>query len=108
MANDIASAVKQKVEELRRLYIEEARDQWNAATSGTPENLEKSARSRAETMRFLADAAAFEQYRDWDQSNAAGSDPILARQVRLLHYGFAQSQRDARHHRRDDQLDEAG
>ncbi len=95
MSGSIASTVQQKVDELRRLYIEVSRDQWDSATNGTPENLEKAARSRGELMRFMADKASYEQYRDWDQSNAASSDPLLARQVRLMHYGFAQNQIDA-------------
>ncbi len=94
MSSDIASTVTQRVARLRELYIDEARSQWEAAANGTPDNLEKAARLRAEMMQFWADQAAFDQLRAWDQSNAASSDPILARQIRLLHYGFAQGQRD--------------
>src|SRR5438105_1480038 len=94
MPEDIARAVAQTTQELREVYIESSKCQWDAATNGTPENLEAAAKSRANYMRFWANAAAFEQYRAWDQANAAANDPLLARQIRLLHFGFAQGQRD--------------
>jgi peptidyl-dipeptidase A len=92
--NAIASAVAQTVADLRERYIESSRRQWDAATNGTPENLEAAALSRANYMRFWANASAFDQYRTWDQTSAAAGDPLLERQIRLLHLGFAQGQRD--------------
>jgi peptidyl-dipeptidase A len=95
MPDEIASAVMEKVEQLRKLYIDEGLHSWEAATHGTPENLEAAARCRAELMRFWADENAFKQYRIWDETNAAGGDKLLARQIRLLQYAFAQGQRDS-------------
>src|SRR5690242_5241061 len=92
---DIASAVAKTASDLRKLQIDAYIAEWDAATIGTPENLERSAQTRAAWMRYLSDKSAYEQYRDWDKSNAAGNDPLLARQVRMLHYAFAQNQQDS-------------
>src|SRR5258708_10158140 len=95
MMTDVASAVAQTAADLRNLQIAGYAAEWDAATHGTPENLEKSAQTRAEWMRYLSDQAAYERYRDWDQSNAGGDNPLLARQIRVLHRAFAQNQQDA-------------
>ena len=95
MTTDVASAVAQTAADLRNLQIASYAAEWDAATHGTPENLEKSAQTRAEWMRYLSDQAAYERYRDWDQSNAGGDNPLLARQIRVLHRAFAQNQQDS-------------
>src|SRR5689334_22608134 len=94
MTTDIAAAVAQTTAELRELFINANKTEWDAATNGTPENLEKSAQARNVWMRYLADKSSYERYRDWDQANAAGDDPLLARQINVLHRAFAQSQQD--------------
>ncbi len=94
MSADVASAVTRTVEQVRTLYIESSLRYWDAAVNGTEQNLEAAARTRGAWMRFWADEAAFEQYREWDESNAADGNALLARQIRLLHYGFAQNQND--------------
>src|SRR5689334_6661214 len=95
MTTDVASAVAQTAADLRKLVIAANKAEWDAATNGTPENLEKSAQTRAAAMRYLADKTSYERYRDWDQTNAGGDDPILARQIDALHRAFAQNQQDA-------------
>lgn len=95
MAEDIARAVADTVEQIRQIYIKSGIASWNAATNGVEENLEAAARARAEEMQFWADAVAFARFRALDQANAANSDPLLARQIHLLHNGFAANQRDA-------------
>ncbi len=90
----VATAVAQTVEVLRKLERAEYLAEWDSAVHGSTENLEKSARARAERMRYLADKRTYEQYRDWDKTNAGASDPLLARQLRKLHHIFAQGQRD--------------
>src|SRR5258708_1969000 len=94
MPSDMVTTVSQTVTQLRTLYITSAMAEWDAATNGTPENLEKNARARAAFMKFLADKEIYEQIRDWDKANSAAHDPMLARQIRQLYYAFAQNQRD--------------
>ncbi len=91
---EISSAVKETVAHYRELYITSAKAYWDAATHGTPENAQAAADARTAAMRYEADPAQYARYRDWDQSGAAASDPVLAREVRLLHYIFAQGQND--------------
>ena len=90
----IASAVAEKVQQLRQLSINATHAEWNAATNGTQENLEKLAHARSEYLKFWADGASFELFRAWDRENAAAGDALLARQVHLLYYGYAGGQRD--------------
>ncbi|MHB8625269.1 MAG: M2 family metallopeptidase [Aggregatilineales bacterium] len=91
---EISAAVQTTVEHLRTLYIAAGLAAWNAAANSTPENLKIAADARAAAMRAEADSAEYARYRDWDTANAADSDPLLARQVKLLHYTFAQGQND--------------
>lgn len=94
MTDDIARRVAGTVDQLRRLYLEHQKNSWAAHTNGTPANLAATAESRTRSMKFWADEASFRRFRKWDQTQAAGDDPLLARQAHLLHYGFAQGQRD--------------
>lgn len=91
---DISIAVQTTVDHLRTLYIAAALAAWNAAAYGTPENLKAAADARADAMRAEADPNEYTRYRDWDIANAADAEPLLARQVKLLHYTFAQGQND--------------
>src|SRR5438270_8620484 len=92
--SDLATSVAETVERFKQLSTIEAHKQWTAATNGTEDNLKAAADARSETMRFLADANLFQQYRTWDESHAAGDDQLLARQIHLLHHIFAGNQRD--------------
>ena len=87
-------AVKETVDKYRALYIQANVTSWNAAVNGTPDNLRKAADARAAAMRLEADTVEYARYKAWDQANAAASDPLLARQIRLLHFTFAQGQND--------------
>ena len=92
--NSISSAVEQTVVQLRELYIAAGKAGWNAAVKGTSENLQAAADTRTAFMRFAADPVEFARYREWDRADAANADPLLARQVRILHYMFAANQND--------------
>src|SRR5215831_18973922 len=87
-------AVTKTVEQLRTLNIAYGLASWNASINGSEENLQAVEKTQTDLMRFLADPAAFEQYRALDQSGAAGDDKLLARQIHLLHYMFAGGQVD--------------
>src|SRR5260221_14780332 len=89
----VANSVTQTVEALRKLELAEYLAEWDSAVRGSTENLEKSARARAERMRYLADKRTYEKYRDWDKTNAGASDTLLARQLRKLHLIFSQGKR---------------
>jgi len=92
---EISAAVQTTVEHLRTLYVSAALTAWNAAAYSTPENLKAAADARTAAMRAEADPDEYARYRDWDAADAAASDALLARQVKLLHYTFAQGQNDS-------------
>ncbi|NLX08870.1 MAG: peptidase M3A and M3B thimet/oligopeptidase F [Chloroflexi bacterium] len=94
MSESVRAAVEQTTAEFRELYIDINLKSWDAATQGTPAALDAAAAARARWMRYWADPAPYQQYKDWDESGAAGEDPQLARMVHLLHLGFAEGQRD--------------
>ena len=91
----IQAAVTATVEKCRALYIQSGLASWNAAVNGTPEQLQLAADARTAYMRFEADPAEYQRYKAWDEANAAAADPLLARQVKVLHYSFAQGQNDS-------------
>ncbi len=92
--SEISSAVQTTVARLRQLYIASAMAAWEAAAESTPANLSAAADTRTALMRFEADPVEYARYRDWDKANDAAADPLLARQVRVLHFEFAQGQND--------------
>lgn len=92
--SDIESMVQTTVARIRELSITAGKAFWDAAVNGTPENLQAAADARTAMMRYEADPELFARFRDLDTTNAAAADPLLARQIRLLHYEFAQSQND--------------
>ena len=94
MSDAVRAAVEDTTAQYRKLYIEANRTEWEAATTGTPEALDAAAQANAALMRFWADPDAYERYRAWDEDGAAADDPLLARTVHLLHFGYARGQRD--------------
>ncbi|MBI5957413.1 MAG: M2 family metallopeptidase [Chloroflexi bacterium] len=94
MSDGIRTAVDQITAQIRELSIDINLTGWQAATTGTPEALDAAAQSRAAWMRFWAAPEPYRQYKNWDESGAAGDDAHLKRIVHLLHLGFAEGQRD--------------
>lgn len=94
MTDAIYAAIQNTVARVRELYIDSNLSEWNAATTGTPEALDHAAKARGDWMRFWANADAYQQYKNWDASGAAGDDSQLARMVHLLHLDYANGQRD--------------
>ncbi len=94
MSMDIQEQVAATTARLRELEIQENLTAWDAAVKGTPENLGKAADARTARMNYLADPALYAQFRDWDRAQAAQDDALLARQLRILHNGFALGQND--------------
>ncbi len=94
MLETVRQAVKETTARLREHYIASQLAAWEAATTGTPEALEKSAQERASWMRFWADPEAYARYKAWDEADTAADDPLLARTVRVLRLQYAAGQRD--------------
>jgi peptidyl-dipeptidase A len=92
--SEIQSAIAASTAQIRELYIAANLAGWDAAVAGTPENLQKAADTRTALMKHMASTEEYARYRDWDQSGAAAADPLVARQVRVLHYAFAEAQND--------------
>src|ERR1700694_1802481 len=91
---EIAGAVQATVAQLREMSIRSAKADWDAAVNSTTENLQAAADARAAEMHALADPNEYARYRDWDNAQVAADDPLLARQIRILHYTFARNQND--------------
>jgi len=94
MSEALSAAVERTTAQVRDLYIRVNLAGWDAATTGTPEALDAAAATRADWMRYWADPDAYRQFKEWDESNAAGGDAQLKRIVHVLHLGFAEGQRD--------------
>ena len=94
MQDTVRQAVEETTAQLRERYIPLQLASWEAATTGTPQALEKAAQARADWMRFWADPEAYARYKAWDEAHAAADDPLLARSVRVLHLQYAAGQRD--------------
>jgi peptidyl-dipeptidase A len=92
--SEVRAAIEQTVAELRDLYIKTNLASWDAAVKGTAENLKAAADARTAIMKFMANPDAYARYRDWDTAGVAAADPLLARQVRVLHLNYAENQND--------------
>lgn len=90
----IRAAIEATTARIRERYIEINLAGWEAATTGTAAALERAAQARGDWMRFWADPDAYQQYKTWDESGAAGDDAQLARMVHVLHLDYANGQRD--------------
>ncbi|WP_119066826.1 M2 family metallopeptidase [Aggregatilinea lenta] len=94
MPESVRAAVEETVAQIAERYKAINLKQWEAATTGTPEALDAMAEANGEWMRYFADPEPYQKFRAWDDGNAADGDPLLARQVHLLHLMFAEGQRD--------------
>lgn len=94
MSDALFTAVEQTTARVRELSIALNLSGWDAATTGTPDALDRVAQARGAWMRFWADPDAYARYKTWDEDGAAGDDTRLARMVHLLHLDYANGQRD--------------
>jgi peptidyl-dipeptidase A len=88
-----AEFVVAHVATIEPLMHTEAIEEWKAAATGQPEHDERVAEVRARIMRIYADPVRFATVRDWNQAGGF-DDPLLARQIALLHHSFAKGQQD--------------
>lgn len=66
---------------------------WNATTTGRASDFERYASLDVELQKIHADKADFEKLTSWRSSNAT-SDPLMVRQLDLLHMAFLRNQID--------------
>ncbi len=76
----------------RRLYIESAHAEWGAATTGTAEAAERLKQAQIALKNYFADRERSETARRL--AEAGGTDPNLARAVRLVYLECAKNQVD--------------
>lgn len=94
MSDALFTAVEQTTARVRELSIALNLSGWDAATTGTPDALDRVAKARGAWMRFWAAPDAYARYKAWDEDGAAGNDTRLARMLHLLHLDYANGQRD--------------
>ncbi|MBN1680034.1 MAG: M2 family metallopeptidase [Anaerolineae bacterium] len=95
MSDAVQAAVNKVTAKIRAITIDFGLAEWEAATTGTDEALNAAAEAEAAMMHFWANPDDYQQYKTWDESGAAGDDAQLKRMVHLLHYAYAEGQRDA-------------
>ena len=92
MSSEIQRFVDETTQAARPLEKAYYLAEWESAVNGTPAALQATQNAQADYMRFWSDAERYEAARRYDEQ--AGSDPQLARQVRLIYLTAAQNQQD--------------
>ena len=92
MSTDIADFIAAHVATVQPLFHAANLAEWEVATTGSEDANQRAADLRATLMRIYANPTEYQQLRAWDA--APSTDPEVARQVRLLHLSYAQSQQD--------------
>ncbi|MBL0385969.1 M2 family metallopeptidase [Tumebacillus sp. ITR2] len=67
---------------------------WKATTTGDPADEERYAALKADLLKLFADRDAYAQLRELRESGQI-TDPLLARQLEILYYSYAEQQIDA-------------
>jgi len=92
MSRELQRFIDETTEAVRPLERAYYLAEWESAVNGTPEALAATQAAQAAYMRFWSDPARYEAARRYDQQGAA--DPLVARQIRLIHLTAAQNQQD--------------
>jgi peptidyl-dipeptidase A len=90
---EAAALLERVAPEVQALETASAQAYWEAATGGGPEAEDRYARRRAELLRRLSDPRDFAALSRLREA-ASGVDPLVARQVEVLHLAFAPNQLD--------------
>jgi len=93
MSNEIQRFVDDTVEHVRPLEKAYYLAEWESAVNGTPEALDRTQQAQAAYMHFWSDPERYEDARRYDQQGS--SDPLDARQIKLIHLTAGQNQQDA-------------
>lgn len=80
------------IRQLKPLYIAHTHAMWEAASTGKAEANQREKEAQADLMRFWADRERFTTAKRLDEGGH--SDPIVARQLRLIHLSSAKAQQD--------------
>lgn len=92
MPHSAQEFVDATVSKLKPLTIARNLAEWDAATTGASDALDRAARTQADLMRFLSSPEAHAEVRALHESNI--DDPLLARQVKLTYLAYAENQQD--------------
>jgi len=93
MSNEIQRFIDDTVEHVRPLEKAYYLAEWESAVNGTPEALDRTQQAQAAYMRFWSDPERFQAAHRYDQQGS--SDPLDARQIKLIHLTAGQNQQDA-------------
>jgi peptidyl-dipeptidase A len=93
MSNEIQRFIDDTVEYVRPLEKAYYLAEWESAVNGTPQALDRTQQAQAAYMHFWSDPERFQAARRYDQQGS--SDPLIARQIKLIHLTAGQNQQDA-------------
>ncbi|OGO71231.1 MAG: hypothetical protein A2Z37_07340 [Chloroflexi bacterium RBG_19FT_COMBO_62_14] len=85
--------IRQTVEEAAPLEKAYSLAEWEAAVSGTEQANRRTQEAQAAMLRFWSDPARYELAVGYDRESE-DTDPVSARQIRLLRLGAAKAQQD--------------
>jgi peptidyl-dipeptidase A len=91
--SEVDACIQATVEAIQPLYRAVNQAEWEAALAGTPENNGRQQAAQAAYMRFWADPGRYADLKRLLESGAA-TDPIQARQLKVLYLEAAENQQD--------------
>lgn len=84
--------IESTIDQLKPLFLEYTHAMWDAATSGSEEDNQREKVTQENLMRFWADPELYRTAQELDRR--AHTDPIIARQLRMIHLSSAKAQQD--------------
>lgn len=84
--------IEKTIDELKPLYLAYTHSVWDAATTGREEDNQREKETQGQLMRFWADPEHHRTAQELDRASHA--DPIIARQLRMIHLSSAKAQQD--------------
>ncbi len=93
MSNEVQRFIDETTEKVRPLEKAYYLAEWESAVNGTPEALDRTQQMQAAYMRFWSDVERYQAARRYDQEGS--SDPLIARQVKLIYLTAGQNQQEA-------------
>jgi peptidyl-dipeptidase A len=93
MRSDVEALIRETVEGVRPLYTAYTHAMWESATTGAEEAGKREQEAQAALMRFWANPKRYALAKSLDEGGEA-SDPIAARQLRLIFLSAAKAQQD--------------
>jgi hypothetical protein len=93
MSKQVEAIIEETVEQLKPLFVSYAQAVWQAAITGTEEANKREEELQATLMRFWATPERYAGARRLHEEGAA-TEPLQARQVKLIYLSAAKAQQD--------------